>query len=241
MRGPATCGGRRRGLRAFGKRFARPGSASDVADEILLVVAALGAGLAGAGWLAHRLHLPPAVGYLGVGLACAPLALRNQVFGEQGLRTVSQIGVLFVLFLIGLELDLKTLRETMRRTAFTMPFDILVPALAAFALGRLVGWDTTQAAVLGLVTCLSSTLFGERLASGRGIPPDARRRALGILLSEDVAAAPILATLAVLGGGHAAWWSPLLSFGQLAFLFILLTAAALLVMPPLLDAVARRH
>jgi len=206
----------------------------------LVVLAALGAGLAAAGWLAHRLGLPSAIGYLAAGVATSPLALSSKGIPPELLHEASQVGVLFVLFLIGLELDLKRLREALSATALTLPFDLLVPALLAFLLGRLAGWSMVDAAVLGLAACLSSTIFGERLTLGPDLA-DARKRALGVLLAEDVMAGGLLAVVAVLGGASGGLLGPVATVGRLVFLFVLLTAVALLLMPRVLDAVARRH
>ncbi|MFA5943393.1 MAG: cation:proton antiporter [Candidatus Thermoplasmatota archaeon] len=208
--------------------------------DLLVLVAALGAALAAAGWLAHRLSLPPPLGYLAVGIATSPLALSEQGIPPHLLQAASSIGVLFILFLIGLELDLKRLRESLSRTALTLPFDLLVPAVLAYALGRVAGWSVVESAALGLAACLSSTIFGERLSSGPGMG-EVRKRALGVLLAQDVMAGALLAIIAVLGGGEAGLLSPVATVLRLLFLFILLTGLALLVIPRLLDAVARRH
>ncbi|MHB1260522.1 MAG: cation:proton antiporter domain-containing protein [Thermoplasmatota archaeon] len=208
--------------------------------DLLVLVAVLGAALAAAGWLAHRLSLPPPLGFLAVGIAISPLALSERGVPPELLEGAASVGVLFVLFLIGLELDLKRLRQALSRTAMTMPFDLLIPASLAFLLGRLAGWSPVEAAALGLAACLSSTIFGERLAAGPGMG-EARKRALGVLLAQDVMAGALLAIIAVLGGGEGGVLGPLATIVRLLFLFILLTGLALLVVPRLLDAVARRH
>jgi CPA2 family monovalent cation:H+ antiporter-2 len=209
--------------------------------ELLALAAVLGASLAAFGWLAHRLALPPPLGYLAAGLVLSPAVTSGTVVLPEGiLDLAAELGVLFVLFVIGLELDLKRLREALSSTALTLPFDLLVPAVLAFALGRLAGWSPLESAALGLACCLSSTIFGERLTVGAGLG-DVRKRSLGVLLSEDVMAGGLLAVMAVLGGSGGGLLGPLATVGRLLFLFILLTGFALLVLPRLLDAVARRH
>jgi CPA2 family monovalent cation:H+ antiporter-2 len=209
--------------------------------DLLVLVAVLGSSLAAMGWVAHRLGLPPTLGFLAAGLALSPLAGSEAAhLPPDMLPSAAEVGVLFVLFLIGLELDLKRLRESLSSTAMTLPFDLLVPAVLGFALGRLAGWTTVEAAALGLSCCLSSTIFGERLTVGAGLG-EVRKRSLGVLLSEDVMAGGLLAVMAVLGGAQAGFLGPLTTIARLLFLFILLTGLALLVLPRLLDAVARRH
>jgi CPA2 family monovalent cation:H+ antiporter-2 len=243
----ATAGRTGGALEHFGKSARRLPNAlraqhpGDAVADLLVLVAVLGASLAAFGWLAHRLGLPPTLGYLAAGLVLSPLAASDAVALPPGmLPTAAEVGVLFVLFLIGLELDLKRLREALSSTALTLPFDLLVPAVLAFLLGRLAGWTPVQAAALGLSACLSSTLFGERLTLGAGLG-EVRKRSLGVLLAEDVMAGGLLAVMAVLGGSQEGILGPLATVARLLFLFILLTGLALLALPRLLDAVARRH
>ncbi|MEA3191495.1 MAG: monovalent cation:H+ antiporter-2, family [Thermoplasmata archaeon] len=215
------------------------------AVEVLTNLSLLATALAAAGWLSHRLRLPPALGYLLVGAASAS-ALGRFPGVQTLLPPAAEISVLFLLFAIGLELDLKRLREILRKGAVTLPLDVLVPALLVTGAARLAGWEPLQSIALGLALSLSSTLFGERLAGSANFPLPARQRTLGVLLAEDVAAVALVAIIAILGnpttgGGGADWLVPLTDIGLLLFLFVLLTAGALLVVPRVLDAVARTH
>jgi len=220
----------------------------------LLPLAGLAAALAVAGLLLHRLRLPPAIGYLVVGLAGAPL-IRSTGIEPGVVQDAASVGTLFLLFAIGLELDIRRLGDALRRTALALPVDILVPALLVAGAARLAGWSVLQAVTLGLCLSVSSTLFGDRLSSTQGFTTEARRRVLGMLLSEDVAAGALLAILAVLGPSAAGappgptWLhlslppglTPVLTVGMLLLFLLLAAAAALLVVPRLLDAVARTH
>lgn len=210
--------------------------------DLLLLVALVGASLAGAGWVAHKLGLPPALGYLGAGMAFAPSVSSTPDLPIAVMDVAAEIGVLIVLFFIGLELDLRTLRRIMSSTVAASALNILLPAAAVLAIGQLLGWDFRQALVLGLAVSLSSTLFGERLSALPSFPRAGRQRNFGILIGEDVAAGVILGLMAVLGGaGNESGWSIALPVGELFFFLILAAAAALLVVPRVLDAVSRTH
>jgi monovalent cation:H+ antiporter-2, CPA2 family len=211
-----------------------------MAETELLALAVLGLGLALAGWVAHRLGLPPALAYLAIGLFTKPEALGlDRVPAWTG--TATHVAILFLLFFIGLELDLKRLREILGKTAPTTFFNIAVPALGVAALARLMGWSYPHAIVLGIAVSISSTIFGERISSLPAFRA-ARPRILGVLLGEDVGAAGLLAIIVVMGGSaEGGWFAPLLATGKLLFLLLLLTAAAVLAVPRALDAVARTH
>ncbi len=220
--------------------------AAALVPQLILILAVLAVGLGAAGWLSHRLRLPPALGYLAVGAVISPAIQQtpNLPFSPDLLQPAAQIGVLFLLFAIGLELDLKRLRDVLRKGALVLPLDILVPTLLITAAARLAGWSLLEAGILGLTLSLSSTLFGERFAGAIGFPLPARQRTLGILLAQDLAAVALLAVFAILGDPERTgsdWLAPFISVGTLVFLFVLLTAAALLIVPRVLDAVARTH
>ena len=203
-------------------------------STLALLVLTLGAG----GVAAHRLRLPPAFGYLAAGIlvgAFLPDLVPHEV------EVVGELGILVLLFLIGIELDLKRLRASLAASAWSMPFDIAVPGLLAAGAARLIGWPLSQAIALGIVVAVSSTLFGERLAAQQGFDGRARQRVLGVLISEDVAAAGLIALLVVLASGAGGFGAPALAIGETALLLLILTAVALLAVPRILDEVARRH
>lgn len=216
-----------------------------MAEAFLATIALAALALAATGYLTQRLRLPPALGYLVAGLLLSPHAFGGDWFSESVLEGVTEVGVLFLLFLVGLELDLEKLRRTIRSTAAVLPFDLLVPIVAAGAIARAFGWSFSEAVVLGIVVALSSTILGERLTASPGVRQSARHRVLGVLISEDVAAGALLALLAALGSGAAATaeggLQVALETGRLVFFLVLLTVGALLLVPKLLDEVARRH
>lgn len=210
-----------------------------MAVELFVIVAGVGVCLAAAGWLAHRLSLPPALGYLAVGMAFAPSVRLTPDLPADAIETASHFGVLFVLFFIGLELDLRTLRKVLKETATVSIFNILVPAAVVFAIGQMLDWGLAEALVLGLAVSMSSTIFGERLSALPRFPRLGRQRNFGVLISEDVAAGLILGLMAVVGTSQGLDLA--LPVGQLFFLLVLTAAGALLVVPKLMDAVARTH
>ncbi len=217
---------------------------SGLMAEALLATVALGAlALAASGYLAQRLRAPPALGYLVVGILLSPHTIGVEYFHEGIVDGIAEIGVLFLLFLIGLELDLARLRRVVKATAWVMPFDLLLPMALAGGVARLAGWSVTESIALGAAVALSSTLLGERLTAPATFGSEARTRVLGILISEDVAAGALLAGLAILGSGVSTADLSVVAVdvGRLVFFLILLTALAVLVVPRILDAVARRH
>lgn len=211
-----------------------------MAEPVLVLVAALAAALALAGWLAHRLGMPPALGYLTVGIAISPSLAGRVGIPFEAITETAHVAVLILLFFIGLELDIKRLQQVIRSTAGTTLLNIAVPVVLVAGLASALGWSLVQGIALGITVSVSSTIFGERLSTVPGFSQESRRRVLGILLGEDVAAGALLAILVMLGGSAGGGLlAPLTAIGRLLFLLVLMTAGALLVVPRLLDAVAR--
>jgi monovalent cation:H+ antiporter-2, CPA2 family len=212
-----------------------------VAEPVLVVVAALAAALAIAGWLANRLGMPPSLGYLAVGIAISPTLAGRIGIPYTAITNSTHVAVLVLLFFIGLELDLKRLQQVIRSTAGTTLLNIAVPMVLVTGLASALGWSLVEALALGICVSVSSTIFGERLSAMPGFSQDSRRRMLGVLLGEDVGAGALLAVLVLLGGSAAGggWLAPVATMGRLLFLLVLMTAGALLIVPRLLDSVAR--
>lgn len=211
----------------------RAGRVADLATAALVVLA-----LAAGGILAHRLGLPSALGYLAVGVGLRTTGVLQ--LDIHLLEGASEVAVLVLLFFIGLELDIGRLRRALRSTAWTTPFDIALPGVAVATLARLMGWGFLEAVALGIALSVSSTLFGERFTAQPGVSAGSRQRVIGVLISEDVAAAALIALMVVLAGGEG-WLGPAVAVGRLGLLLVLITVAALLVVPRMLDEVARRH
>lgn len=211
--------------------------------ELLWVLAGLTALLAFTGWLSQRLHLPSALGYLLAGVILPHSVTDARLQGIIHLDEVSHVAVLTLLFFIGLELDLRSLRKVLHETRVVSIFNILVPVVLITTLARLFGWSLIEGVVLGIALSLSSTIFGERLSATPGFPNVARNRMLGVLLAEDVAAGALLATLALLSGSSqgAGWLEPVTAIGILLVALAVLAAIALLIVPRFVDAVARMH
>ena len=151
--------------------------------------------------LAQRLKMGAVPGYLLAGILIGP-----SVFGlldnPDNVARLSEMGVVMLLFVIGLELSPRRL-WTMRRALFGV--GSLQVGLTAVLLGLLAYWLFDQskpaAIVLGLGLALSSTAFGlQVLAERKDLGKPHGRLAVAILLFQDIAAIPLIAVVPLLGG-----------------------------------------
>lgn len=151
--------------------------------------------------LSRLLKLGTVLGYLIAGLCLGPYGIG--VFTEaEGILHFAELGVVLLLFLIGLELEGPRLSQT--RTAmlrFGLPQLLVTVALIGGAV-YLLGVSANLALVIGLALALSSTAFALQLMGERREFSTAHGQAgFAVLLTQDIAVIPILALLPFLGGG----------------------------------------
>lgn len=151
-----------------------------------------------------RLRVAPVAGLLVAGAVIGPsgLALLPEV---EAVHEVAELGVMLLLFGIGLELSRERLRGLGRALAIGGPVQTGATTLVAAALALALGAPPREALVIGWVVCLSSTalvlkLYGDRdeLQSLHG------RSAFAILIFQDLLIVPLLVLVPVLGGDTAA-------------------------------------
>ena len=190
--------------------------------------------------LASRLRLGAVLGYLGAGMLIGPHGL-GWVHGGDTLDTLSELGVVLLLFLIGLELSPQRL-WVMRRQVFGYgAVQVLVSAAllgAAAFYGLRV--DGHAAGVIGLGLALSSTAFGlQILAERKELPSAYGRLAFALLLFQDLAAIPLIAAVPLLAPGAqaaGALWPRLL---QVAGVVLAVVLGGRLLLRPLFRIAAR--
>lgn len=200
--------------------------ASTLELALLYLVAAVG-GVA----LCRTLKLPPMLGYLAVGVVIGPNALALAK-DSSSVTYLAEFGVVFLMFVIGLEFNLPKLRS-MRTLVFGLGLSQVTLTIAAavagnvllawgFAMaGRSWGLSWQSAVALGGALAMSSTAIVVKLMAERlELESEHGRRVMGVLLFQDLAVVPLLVLIPALGS------SPEVLMQSLAF--AALKAAALL-------------
>lgn len=155
--------------------------------------------------LTKRFRLGSVLGYLLAGVVIGPQLL-GLVSDTEGVATISEFGVVLMLFVIGLELSPQRL-WVMRRSVFgTGLLQVLACSLAIGAAAYfLFGLSGNAAAIIGGSLALSSTAFGLQILGERKEAGSAYgRQAFAILLFQDLAAIPLIAAVPLLAGSSAA-------------------------------------
>ncbi|WP_085726218.1 monovalent cation:proton antiporter-2 (CPA2) family protein [Pseudomonas sp. R37(2017)] len=152
--------------------------------------------------LAKRLQLGAVLGYLFAGVIIGPSVL-GLIDNPQSVANISELGVVLLLFIIGLELSPRRL-WVMRKSVFGVGLAQVL--LTGAVIGVVALWGFGQpvntAIVLGLGLALSSTAFGlQSLAERKELTSPHGRLAFAILLFQDIAAIPLIAMVPLLAGG----------------------------------------
>jgi glutathione-regulated potassium-efflux system protein KefB len=150
-------------------------------------------------------RLSPIVAYLVAGVVIGPYGLKIFDTPER-ILTVAELGVVMLLFLIGLELEFSRLLA-MRRDIFGLGVaQLLLTAAAIWALALLTGlFDWRAALVASLALALSATAIALRILEDRGhLQQTYGQRAFAILLSQDMSVVPLLALVPLLAAPGAA-------------------------------------
>lgn len=152
--------------------------------------------------ISRRLGLGSILGYLIAGVAIGPSGLQL-VTDVDHISAVSELGVVMLLFLIGLELRPHRL-WILRRAVFGLGLAQMVPTAAALAgLARLAGTSWAAAVILGAGLALSSTaIVLPMLAERELLPSTAGRDSFAVLLFQDMAFIPLVALLPLLARAH---------------------------------------
>jgi CPA2 family monovalent cation:H+ antiporter-2 len=170
--------------------------------ERLLELGAVLIGLAILARLALRVGLPTIPLYLIAGLAFGRGGVLPLVTTRGFIETGSEIGLILLLFMLGLEYSASELLDTMRRTSSAGVLDVTVNFVPGFVAGLLLGWGTVPAMFLGGVTLVSSSGIAAKMLEdlkGHGKPE--ARFVVSIAVIEDLAMAVYLPVLGFLAAG----------------------------------------
>src|SRR5258706_9370437 len=150
--------------------------------------------------LSHRLGLGSVAGYLLAGIAIGPWGLK--LVGQvEDVRAFAELGVVFLLFVIGLELEPKRLWSMRAKLVGLGASQVLGSIAAIVALAWALGVDLRVALVAGMALSLSSTALALQPLTERGlVGTQGGQAGFAVLLFQDLAVIPMLALLPLLAG-----------------------------------------
>jgi CPA2 family monovalent cation:H+ antiporter-2 len=189
--------------------------------------------------LAHRLRVPTVVGFLLTGLTIGPGAL-GLIQNSQSVSNLAEIGVVLLLFTVGLELSLSRIFKLGRSVLQGGGVQVLGTMAAVALLAMAFEVPARQAVFVGALAALSSTAVVLKILTDRQELDTAHGRiVVAILLFQDLSVVPLMLLAPILAGiggdVAAALWDTAISFGVVT----MLVAGGWLIVPRLLERVAR--
>jgi len=195
------------------------------APEFLGPLALIFLAALGAAYVLHRLRQPPLIGFLSAGALLGPFGLG--LLGDvRVVEILADLGVVLLLFTVGLELSLGNLRRLGKLVWVAGPIQVAITIALVLAVAGAGGYPVSRGLFFGYLVALSSTAIVLKLLLDRHeLDAPHGRMLLGILIFQDLAVVPMLLSIPALArGGSAGLMPALLATGK-----TLLTAGALLV------------
>lgn len=195
------------------------GHTSSITELAIVVVAALCCGL-----VVRSFRQPILLGYILAGAALGPSGF-GLVENRDQIQLLAELGVLMLLFFIGMELQLRGLKSVWRIAVLTTAFQIAAGVIAMSLLGFYLDWPLALTVVLGFVVALSSTAIAIKMLEEIGEKGTrVGNVTIGILIAQDLAVIPMMLVVSAFHGeASAIGIGALLKIGlSIAFLALLL-------------------
>ncbi|WP_027817406.1 cation:proton antiporter [Paraburkholderia bannensis] len=192
--------------------------------------------------LFHRLKQPVVLGYIAAGVIIGPYTPPFQlIHDEQTIQTMGELGVVFLMFSLGLEFSLRKLFQVGATAIVAAISEIVVMLWLGYEIGRAFGWAAMDSLFLGAILAISSTTIIVKALADLGVKREPfAQLVFGILIVEDILG---IAMLVLLGGiaqtGELSPGIALITLGKLLLFMTVSLLAGILIVPRVLGYVAR--
>ena len=170
----------------------------DHAELTGIAITALAAFVCGIGMT--RLRQPALVGYILAGVLLGPSAL-GIVENRDNVALLAELGVLLLLFFIGMELNIRNFRSVWRVALITAGAQIVASVVVMLVLSRVFAWPIGLAVLLAFMFAVSSTAVAIKLLEDIGeLDTRVGRLTIGILVAQDLAVVPMMLVINAMAG-----------------------------------------
>ena len=192
--------------------------------------------------LFQRLRWPVVAGYLVAGVIVGPSVPPSWVNDEPTIRLLSELGVILLMFSIGLEFRLDRLLKTGAAAGLAAVVEIGLMLALGFGAGRAFGWTPLASAFLAGAVAVASTMILAKVLEEHPVGPDLRPTLFSLTLFEDIGAMIIIALLTAAASGEGLSGAAFAGvLGKLIGVLALFLVAGLAVVPRAARWVIRRR
>ena len=188
-----------------------------------------------------KIKMPAIVGYLIAGILLGPYVFTQFVVDQNIVTIFSDMGIVLLMFFIGLELNLKGLKKVMSYSLIIVTVEMTIMVVTGYLFGILLGFSIPQALFLGVtIACASTAVILSLIHDNKQMEPNLIKTVTGILVMEDIGIVVIMSMVDPIIGGSSS--SSLFDTMVLIIIFIVLSIyLGLAFVPRFLDWVERRH
>ena len=188
----------------------------------------------------QRLRQPVVLGYILAGFIVGPNVPIPLVADREIVQTLSELGVILLMFSLGLEFSLGKLVQLAPTAGLTALLQSSLMVWLGFIVGRVSGWSTVESLFAGAIIAISSTTIIAKAFDEQGIRGPLRELVVGVLIVEDLVAILLMATLTAIASGTGLSAAEMAATtGRLALFLFALVAVGLLVVPRAVRAINR--
>lgn len=192
--------------------------------------------------LCHRFKQPVVLGYILAGVIVGPHTPPFPLIEDDAtIQTLSELGVIFLMFSLGLEFSLRKLRQVGSTALIAATLEIIVMMAIGYGIGRLFNWSSMDSLFLGAIISISSTTIIMKALDELGLRGEKfAGMVFGILIVEDIMGIVLIAMLSgIARTGTLQSWDAVLTMGQLAVFLVVSLVLGLIAVPRLVGFVAR--
>lgn len=188
----------------------------------------------------QKARIPSIVGFLFTGALTGPHGL-GLVTDTASIDAIAELGVILLLFTIGLEFSMKTLFKIRHTVIIGGGLQVLLTGSLSFLFFKIYGFTDNQSLFYGFLTALSSTAIAMKMMQERAeVDTQQGRAAMGILIFQDLIAVPMLLIIPMLAGKELA---PTVSVGSVIvkalIIIVLIIISSRYLIPWVLHEIAR--
>ncbi|MHB8381696.1 MAG: cation:proton antiporter domain-containing protein [Candidatus Binataceae bacterium] len=179
----------------------------------------------------QKIRQPVVVGYLIAGVIVGPYTPILFASADR-IHTLSELGVILLMFALGLEFRIRKLVELGPTSGFVTALQVGLMLWLGYMVGELMGWTRLESIFTGAFLSISSTTIVAKAFGEEKVAGSVRELVFGVLLAEDLTAVMLLAVLTALASGAGLSAGMMISVvGRLAIFLVALVGGGMLLVP----------
>jgi monovalent cation:H+ antiporter-2, CPA2 family len=188
----------------------------------------------------QRLRQPVILGYVLAGMIVGPYVPIPLIADREVVQTLSELGVILLMFSLGLEFNLRKLVQVGPTAGLAAIIETSIMVWLGFMVGRAFGWTARESIFAGAIVAISSTMIIAKAFDERGIKGKLRDLVFGVLIVEDLIAILLMTILTAISSGDGMSAGTLArSSGRLIAFLVGLVSVGMLLVPRVVRAITR--